>query len=158
MLLVQDDEVIEALSAECSDHSFDDDVRLWRVHRRGDGIDTDPSGPLAEVAAIAGIAIVEQMAWLVAPGRRFDHLPPDPGCGWVCRDVHVHQFPAAVGDEHQDVQRLEREGLDSEQVRRLHLRRVVGQERPPGLAGWARGSAPAITLDRALRDHQPQFQ
>src|SRR6266487_4462585 len=35
---------------------------------------------------------------------------------------------------------------------------VVGQERAPGLARWARGSAPSVALDRTLRDHQPELE
>ena len=56
------------------------------------------------------------MARLASPGRRFDHLAPHPGRGRVRGDVHVHQFPPAVSDEHQHVERLERECLHSQQI------------------------------------------
>src|SRR5687767_10877159 len=39
MLLVEDDEVVETFSAQSPDHSLRDGVRLWRVNRRGDGVD-----------------------------------------------------------------------------------------------------------------------
>ena len=69
MLLVQDD------------HSLDDGVRPRRSNRRGDGVDTDPSGSLAEVTSVHRIPITEQVARLLAPGRRLDQLAPDPGGG-----------------------------------------------------------------------------
>ena len=89
---------------------------------------------MAEVAPIHRIVITEQMAWLGAPGRRLDQLPPDPRRGRVRGDVHVHQLPAAVGDEHQNVERLERECLHSEQIRGPEVMGVVGQKCAPGLA------------------------
>jgi hypothetical protein len=58
MLLIQDNQVVEALAAERPDDSFADGVRLWRVDRRRDPIDTDAPGAQAEVTAIDGIPIV----------------------------------------------------------------------------------------------------
>ena len=88
---------------------IDDPVRARARYGRGDGPDTDPSGPPAEVAAVDRIPVSKEMPWLASPGRRFDHLAPDPGRGRVRDDVHVHQCPSAVGDEHQDIERLEGE-------------------------------------------------
>src|SRR5207248_6396625 len=90
MLLVEDDEMIQTLSAERPDESFDDRIRARTRYGCGDSIDTDPSGPLAEVAPVHRIVIMEQVARLVTPGRRLDHLAPDPGRGRVGGDVHVH--------------------------------------------------------------------
>ena len=59
MLLVQDDDVVKALSAQGPDHSLRDGIRLWRVDRRGDSVDADALGALSEVAAIDCIAITE---------------------------------------------------------------------------------------------------
>ena len=54
---VQDDDVVEALSAEGADQTFSNSVRLrcgyWREHR----LDADTSRPSDEVAAIATVAI-----------------------------------------------------------------------------------------------------
>ena len=41
VLLVQHDNVVQTLTAECADASFGDCVRLWRVNRRSDGINPD---------------------------------------------------------------------------------------------------------------------
>jgi hypothetical protein len=60
--------------------------------------------------------ITEQMAGLVAPRRRLDDLPPHPGGSRVRRHVDMHQLTSAVGDEHEHVERLEREGLHGQQV------------------------------------------
>jgi hypothetical protein len=82
----------------------------------GNGIDTDPSGSLPEVAAVNGVTITEQVAWLVAPGRRLHQLAPDPSRRRVGRHVDVHQFAPAVGHKYEHIQRFERQGRYREQV------------------------------------------
>jgi hypothetical protein len=101
--LVENDQVVQAFSAECPDHSLDDRVRTRRSNGCSDGIDTDPSGVPAEVAAVDGIAIAQQMTRLATLGRRFDDLAPDPGGGRVGGHIHMHQLAPTVGNEHQHV-------------------------------------------------------
>ena len=125
VLLIEDDQVVEALSAKCPDDSFNDRVRTRAHYGRGDGVDADALGPCTDVAAIHGIAITQQMPRLASPGRRLDELPPDPGRGRVRGDGDMHQFAPAVGDEDQHVQRLERERRDSEQIGRPEVVRMV---------------------------------
>jgi len=78
--------------------------------------------------AINGIAIPEEMPRLTSPGRRLDQLAPHPGGSRIGRDVHVHQRAAVMGDEDQDVQRLERQGRHGQEIRRPEMVGVVGQE------------------------------
>ena len=61
MPLVEDDELVQTFSAERPDDSFDDGIRPRARYRRGDGIDADSSGPLAEVASVHRVVIMEQM-------------------------------------------------------------------------------------------------
>ncbi len=100
MLLVKDDEMVETLSAQGPDHSLRDGVGLWCMDRAGDSVDADATGSPAEIATIDCIAIAEQMAWFLAPGRGLDDLPPHPGCRRVGRHVDMHQFAPIVSDEH----------------------------------------------------------
>jgi hypothetical protein len=67
MLLVEDDELVQAFSAQGPDHLFGHRIRTggsppaWRWHRYR----TDPSGTRAEVAAVDRVAISPWMAWLI---------------------------------------------------------------------------------------------
>jgi len=72
VVLVEDDQVVQTFSAECSNDALRNRVRARRSNGRGDGIYTEPSGALAEVAAIDRIAVAQQMARLMSPGRRRD--------------------------------------------------------------------------------------
>ena len=84
MLFVEDDELVQTLSAERPDDSFDDGIRPRARYGCGNRIDTDPSGALAEVASVHRVVIMEQMTWLGG-------------------HVDVHQLAPAVGDEHEHV-------------------------------------------------------
>ena len=108
VLLVEHDQVIEAFSTERPNDTFGDRIRTRRPNGCCDGIDADPPGSLAEVAAVDRISITQQMARPAGSGRRVDQLSPHPGSGRVGCHVHVHQHAPTVGDEHQHVQGLER--------------------------------------------------
>jgi hypothetical protein len=88
---------------------------------------------LSELAAIDGIPIAEQMAGFLVPGRGLDELPPHPGCGRVGRHVDMHELAPAVGDEHQHMQRLERQRGHAQQIGGPQMVSMVAQERAPGL-------------------------
>src|SRR5712691_3058304 len=76
MLLVPHDDVVETFSAQGPEHSLRDSIGLWRVDGRGDSVDADAPCTLLELAAIDRIAIAQQTAWFLAPGRRLDESPP----------------------------------------------------------------------------------
>src|SRR5438270_9713112 len=67
VLLVQHDQVVEALATECPNDALGDRVRPRSPNGRGDAVDIHATGPLAEVATIHGISIAEQMPWLLPP-------------------------------------------------------------------------------------------
>src|SRR5215472_12286727 len=99
----------------------------------GDGVNADTLSPLAEVATVDSVPIVQQMPRLASPGCGLDHLPPDPGCNGIGSYIDVDQLAPAMGDEHQHVQRLERQGGHHEQVGRPQMVSVVAQKRSPRL-------------------------
>lgn len=68
VLLVELDHVVQALSPECADDAFGDRVRTRRPNRRGDGVDPDALGSLAEIAPVDGIPIARQVARTVPHG------------------------------------------------------------------------------------------
>ena len=126
MVLVEDDHVVQTLSAKCADHSLvDDRVRTRRTNRRGDDIDTDAPSALAEVAPVYRVPITEQVPRLAPPGCRLDQLTPDPRGSRVGGHVDVHQLAPSLADKDQHVQRLERQGGHREQISRPQVMGVV---------------------------------
>lgn len=43
VVLVKDDHMVQALSAERPNNAFGDRIRLWRVNRGADGVNPDPA-------------------------------------------------------------------------------------------------------------------
>jgi hypothetical protein len=111
VLLIQHNDVVQTFSPECPNDTFRNRVRMGRMNGCGDGIDTDPSGSLAEVAPLHHVSIPQQ----IERGHR-------------------------------------------KQVGRPQVMRMVGQERPPGLARRALRSSPAVAPDRAIADHDAQLE
>ena len=79
------------------------------------------------------VAVSDEEPWLLTPGGRLDHLPPDPGRDRVLRDVPVPDAAPAVVDRDEHVERAEGEGLHREQVSSPDAGRVVAQKRAPRL-------------------------
>ena len=79
MPFVDGDDVIEALAPERPDHPLGDGVGVRCAQRSQNRLDPDPSSACDEVPAIATVAVSDEEPWLLTPGGRLDHLPPDPG-------------------------------------------------------------------------------
>ena len=133
MPFVDGDDVIEALAPERPDHPLGDGVGVRCAQRSQNRLDPDPSSACDEVPAIATVAVSDEEPWLLTPGGRLDHLPPDPGRDRVLRDVPVPDAAPAVVDHDEHVERAEGEGLHREQVSSPDAGRVVAQKRAPRL-------------------------
>ena len=90
MPLVDNDHVIQALSAERAYYPFGDGVRLGSSNRGEYSFDAQPSCPRIEAPTIAAVAIPYQELWLLTPGCGLNQLSPDPLCPRVRRHVQVH--------------------------------------------------------------------
>jgi hypothetical protein len=149
--------MVKALSAQSPDHSLRDGVCLWCADWRGNSVDSDTPGAVSEIADIDGLAIAEQMPRFLAPRRGLEELPPHPRCCRAGRHVDLHQLTPPMRDEHQHVQRLERQRRHGKEVSSPYVMRVVAQERAPCLARRAPPSTPAITPNRAIADDDAQL-
>src|SRR5207245_2771129 len=90
---VEDDQVVEALSAQGADPTLSDGVRLGRLDRREQASDPQSRRPRDEVAMVTAVAVTDQVPRLPTPWRRGDQLTPDPFRGGVHGDVQVHEAP-----------------------------------------------------------------
>ena len=138
MPFVDGDDVIEALAPERADHALGDGVGVRCAHRSQNRLDPDPSSTCDEVPAIATVAVSDQERWLLTPGGRLDHLPPDPGRDRVLRDVPVPDAAPAVVDHDEHGARAAGEGLDRAPVSGPDAGRVVAQKRAPRLTRRSR--------------------
>ena len=155
--LVEDDQMVEALAAQRADQALGDRVRLGRVHRREDRLDADPGSARDEGAAVAAVAIADQVARLFAPRCRGDHLPPDPFGRRVAGDVEMDEPPPVMRHEEEHVERVEGDRRHREEVGRPDVRRVVAQEGTPGLRRRPPEHPPSIAADGLRADLEAQL-
>ena len=66
--LVDDYQMVETLASQRPDEALGDRVRLRRPDRREQGSDADPGDARDERAAVAAVAVVDEVAWLLTPG------------------------------------------------------------------------------------------
>src|SRR5712691_6467757 len=124
--------MVETLSPEGAHHALGDGIGP-RGHNWGpDPADTKLPDPGIEVRAIDPIAVMNQIARLLAVRRGVEELLPDPGHRWVLGDVEIDQVAAGVLDEEQNIERLEGQGLQDEQVHGPDPGDLVVQEGAPG--------------------------
>ena len=90
MPLVDDDQMIQALSSKSAYHSFGDGVRLGSPDRGEYGFDAQPGCPWIEAPTIAAVSVADEVLRLLAPGCGFDQLPPDPLCPRMGSHVQVY--------------------------------------------------------------------
>ena len=90
MPLVDNDYMIEALSAECANYSFGDGVRLGSPDRGEYGFDAQPSCPWIETPTKAAVAIPYKELRLLTPRCGLNQLLPDPLCFGMGGHVQVH--------------------------------------------------------------------
>ncbi len=110
------------------------------------------------VGAVNAIAIVDQVAGVLAPGRGLDHLARDPSCGRMGGDVEVEQAAAVVADQEDDVEGSEGKGLDHEQISSPDGFSVVGEEGAPALAARPSRSAAAVASDGACAHGEAELE
>jgi len=82
MSLVEDDDVVQALSPQGPYHSLRDGVGLRRPVRSSDPNNTNRCKLGVEVLAVDIVAIVDQVHRLAVPGRRIDQLLPRARRRW----------------------------------------------------------------------------
>ena len=158
VLLIQDDDVIEALAPHGADDSLGDGVRARGPDRREQGRGPERPGACGKVRAVGAVTVPDKLAGGPAPRRRLDELTPDPGGGRVRGDVDMDQLTPVVGDEHQNVEGSKRQGGHGEQVGGPDLGPVVGEEGTPRLARWADGPMPAMAANRAIADRSAELE
>jgi hypothetical protein len=76
--LVDNNDMIHALSSERTDNPFRDGVRLGCMDWSQQRFDPEPSGTGNEGAPVAAVPIPYQVLRLLAPGRRLNQLSPYP--------------------------------------------------------------------------------
>src|SRR5258707_9061056 len=97
--LVQDDDVVEELSADGAAQSLDKRVLPGRARGCENLGDADGLHPSAKLGAIDAVAIAQHVAGRRIIGERLDDLSRGPGGGWGIRHIEKHDSACMQHDD-----------------------------------------------------------
>ena len=134
-LLVEYEEVIQALPSNGSDQALHIGTLPWRPRGRPYFAIRHPSDSLPKDLAIDAIAIREQIAWRRVSREGLGNPLCRPFRGRVGRNVEMNHPAPVVGEHHEDKQDPKRHGWHYEEVGRSQLCDVMVEEGAPSLRG-----------------------
>ena len=161
LLLVQDEDVIEALSTDAAEKPLADRVRPGRSDRRADDLAADAGEHVVELRAKLVVTIADEESWALAERRRLAQLLGCPVTRRVPRHRGVDHAPAAVLDDEEEEDRAEAPVVGLEEIAGPDLAGVILEERRPGLASLRSPALPDLVhvlLDGALADANADLQ
>jgi hypothetical protein len=135
MLLVFDDDVVEAVPAEGADHALAEGIGRRRARRSGEDSGAESADAAVEVGAVDRVSVVDEESGdlLSIAGRLRDALG-GPAGAWMLGDAGVDDRASAEGENDEDVEEAESRGHEDEEVAGPGLVQVVPDERSPALA------------------------
>jgi hypothetical protein len=135
MLLVPDDDVVEAVPAQDTDHPLAERIGRWRPRWCGEELGAQSSDAAVEVGSIDGVSVVdEESRNLLGIAGRVDDALGGPAGGWMLGDTGVDNGASAKRENDEDVEESESRGDKDDEVTGPGFVQVVADERCPALA------------------------
>src|ERR1700683_3048903 len=157
MALVEDDDVIQTLAANRTDHALDVRVLPGGSRCRDDFLDPHRSDPVTEVGAIRCVAIAQQITRDGVPRECFGHLAREPSGGRMLGYSRAYDLPAIVRQNDHDVEQLKRSGRYNEHIDRSDAFGLIAQEAPPS-RGRRTSSSYHVLGDCGLADLDAELE
>ena len=95
MPLAENDDMIQTLSANRSDHAFAVGILPGRARRNRDLVNAQTLDPCSEMVSIRSVPIPDQVAWRFVERKRLDDLLSRPLRSRMQGDIEVHD-PATI--------------------------------------------------------------
>ena len=143
VVLVPDDDVVEAVPAERTDHALAERVGLGCARRRGEESGAESADAAAKVGALDRVAVVDEEARnLMSICRGLDDALRGPAGAGMVGNGGVDDLAAAKGEHDEHAEDAESGGQDEEEVAGPGFMQMVAYEGVPTLAtltieaGW----------------------
>jgi hypothetical protein len=157
MRFAQDHDMVQALSPDRADESFDVSIlpgrsrRSWSVPN-AHGRKTSHYG-----MAIRGVSVSNEILGCLIPGEGFGYLAGDPIRRRIGGDVDPQQVASLQADDGQSIEKPEANGRHDEQVDSTDVRRMIVEQGLPALGRWPT-STHHVLGDSRLRDLEAQLE
>lgn len=133
MRFAEHDDMVEALTSDRADETFNMAVLPRRAGRNGSVPDTHRSEPPCDDGAVTAIPIADGVSRCLIPWERLGDLARDPLCRGVRGDISQDRRPSLKTQDRQTIQESEADGRYDEEVNGCNLWRMIVEEGPPAL-------------------------
>jgi hypothetical protein len=134
-----DQDVVEAFSAQCPDEAFRDRVRPWTSGRGADDPDVDAGEDRVERGGELAVPVADQepepVGAIAEIHQQVAGLLGDPDIGGMGGDPGDVHAATAVLDHDEDIEAAQEDGVDVGDIDREDRMGLRGQELPPGRPG-----------------------
>ena len=135
MSLVENDDVIQKLSAQATDCALNIGVLPRRGRRGHNLVNTQARQPSLNPITVCAIAVTQKILRGGIERKRFRNLLGCPLRGRVLRDVEVDNFPAIVRQNDEYEQHFERRRWHDKEVDSDYFFQMQIEKRPPSRRG-----------------------
>ena len=134
--VAQDHDMVQALSPDRADKSFDVSILPGRSRRgwsvpNAHGSETSRCG-----MAVRGVSVPDEVSGCLIPGEGLSDLAGDPFGGRIGSDVDPHEVASLKLDDHQAIEQLEANGRHDKHINGGDVRRVIAEKGLPALRRW----------------------
>src|SRR6266853_3894250 len=152
MHLAQDNDVVHTFTPDRSDQPFGKAIlpgrgRCGRLVPNAHGAQS-----ARDDAAIDPVAIADEVARSLIPGKCLRYLTCNPFSRGICCDVDPDEVSAVQPDDDEGIEQVETDSWNNEQVHGGDVRRVVTQEGSPSL--WTRLPTPVAAKAGPVPTHE----
>jgi hypothetical protein len=116
LLLMQDEEMIQAFTSHRTDESFTDGIRPWGFEWGFDFFDATASGHRRKLLAILLVIVANEIFGVLAPGCGLPKLLSRPGISWMAGNSHMLDFPSLMGNDDEDVNGTEKQVINNREI------------------------------------------
>src|ERR1700688_5324116 len=128
MHLAQDNDVVHTLTPERSDQPFGKAILPGRGWCGGLVPDADGAQSARDDAAIDPVAIADEVARSLIPGKCLRDLTCNPFGRGICCDADPDKVSAVQPDDDEDIEQVATDSWNDEQLHGGKVRRVATQE------------------------------
>src|ERR1039458_6725184 len=133
MPLVQDDQMIEQITATVTDPALGDTVLPWTSEAGSFWLDAEGLQGVDDFFVEVRAAIKDQVAGRRVVGERFAQLLDDPGAGRMFRHIKMKKTPPVMSNDEEAVEHAEGERMQGEEIHRGDGLTMIAQKRGPTL-------------------------
>ena len=137
MSLIEDNDMIQTISAYGTDNAFDIRILPGRARHRDNLLDTMALDPSSDDLAINSIPIAQQIAWSGIERKCFHQLLCCPLGSRMFGDVKVYNMPAFMAEHDEHIEQSKSGGGNGKEIYCCQILCMITEKYSPGLRRWS---------------------